>query len=70
MAIAFIIGVFFSPLAALMIFFITYNEYSHHYPGGRIPLKHALESALFAFVVFLLISILLGLALPSIVNKQ
>ena len=51
----------FAPLGALAAFLITYEEYQHRFSGKREPLKHALSSAAFAFIVFALVGILVGL---------
>ncbi len=48
----FIIGLGFSVLAALAAFVITYEEWSHHYPSKREPFRHAMQAAIFAFLVF------------------
>jgi len=54
------IGLVFSPLAALMAFLMTYNEYSHHYSDNKIPLKRSIEAGVFTFIVFMIISALIG----------
>lgn len=40
-----------------MAYLITYNEYIHHYQTKKEPRKIALEAAVFAFVLFNVISI-------------
>jgi hypothetical protein len=50
-------------LAGLMAFIVTYDEYSRHYRDRRRPLKLALEAAVFAFFVFLLLSAAIGFIL-------
>ena len=59
------IGVLFSPFAALAAFLIFYDEYSHHFPDRKEPLKIALEAAAFTFVVFVILGVLVGLALSQ-----
>jgi len=54
------IGLMFSPLAALMAFVITYEEYTHHYPDKRKPLRLAAQAAAVTFVVFLALSAFIG----------
>ena len=56
-----IIGLGFSALAALAAFLITYEEWSHHYPGKREPFKFAMEAAIVAFLVFAVLTILVNL---------
>ncbi len=56
----FVIGLMFSPLAAVMAFVITYEEYAHHYAGGRKPLRLAAQAAAITFVVFVSLAVLAG----------
>jgi hypothetical protein len=58
-----LIGLFFSPLAGLCAFLITYHEYQRHYADKRQPLRIALEAALFTFVFFVIASIVIGFVL-------
>jgi len=57
---AIIFGLILSPLAALMAFLITFEEYKHHYPDNSVPLKTALEVAVVTFLFFFIVSILIG----------
>jgi len=61
--VSFVIGLILSPLAALMVFLISYNEYLHHFPDKKKPFKLALESAFFTLFLFLLLSLIIGLTL-------
>jgi len=47
----------FSILAALCAFIITYGEYLKHYPDKKKPLKMAIQTALAAFLLFTLLSL-------------
>jgi ABC-type antimicrobial peptide transport system permease subunit len=58
--IAVLIGLIFSPLAAFLAFLLTYNEYSHHYSDNKMPMKHSIEAGVFTFIVFMIISVLIG----------
>jgi polyferredoxin len=49
-----------STLAALAAFLITYEEWSHHYPSKREPLRYGIEAAIVAFLVFVVLTILAG----------
>jgi len=49
-----------------MAYLITYEEYSHHYPDKRKPFQHAMQTAVFTFFVFLVLSILAGLSLSRL----
>jgi hypothetical protein len=51
--IVFLIGLLFSPLAALMSFIVTYEEYRHHFSESKTSAKKALKTALITFLVFL-----------------
>ena len=57
------IGLMFSPIAAVMAFLITYDEYRHHYPDRAPALRHATSMALFTLIAFLLLSLLAGLVI-------
>ncbi len=56
-----LIGGVFGFLGALMAYLITYNEWVHHYQTKREPRKIALETAIFVFSFFFILSVLLGL---------
>jgi len=58
-----VIGIFLSPLAALMAFLIMYSEYSHHYTSKREPLKMALQDAFVTLILFIFISLLMAFIL-------
>ena len=49
--------------ASLIAFLVTYEEYTKHYVDKRMPLRLALEAALFAFCVVLVLAILIGFIL-------
>jgi hypothetical protein len=58
------IGAVFGFLAALMAFFITWNEYQKHGFRGKRLFMEAFRVLLFTFVVFLFLSLLIGFILP------
>jgi len=58
--ISMVIGLFFSPIAGAMAFLIFYNEYLHHYPNKKQPLKIAFEAALLTFTLFIILSTIVG----------
>jgi hypothetical protein len=58
-----VIGVPFSVLAAAMAFIITWEEYRHHYRDWKMPLKHALGTALITFAAFVIMLLLMSLVL-------
>ncbi|MEA4924190.1 MAG: hypothetical protein VB084_02670 [Syntrophomonadaceae bacterium] len=62
----FIIGLLFSPLAAIMGFIITYEEYRRHYSEKQKPFRIALNSAIATLIVFMLITVLGGILLARI----
>jgi hypothetical protein len=47
----------FALIGSTMAYLITYNEYMRHYQTKKEPRKIALEAAVFAFVLFNVISI-------------
>jgi H+/Cl- antiporter ClcA len=55
-----VIGVIFGFLAALMTFVITWHEYEKHKFAGKRLFKEAFQAAIFTFIVFLLLSLLVG----------
>jgi len=50
--IVFLIGLFFSPLAVLMSFIVTYEEYRNHFSENKTSAKKALGTALLLFWYF------------------
>jgi len=59
--ISILIGLIFSPIAAAMAFFITYEEYSHHFTDKKKSLKAAFEAAIFTLIIFGILSLLVSL---------
>jgi hypothetical protein len=58
--IAFVVGVTLAPLAAIMAYIITYQEYQHHYPDSGTPRRMALQTAVYTFVFFVILSLAAG----------
>jgi hypothetical protein len=56
-----IVGFASSTIAGLMAYFITFNEYSHHFAEKRDAVKQSLEAAGVTFLFFALST--LGIAL-------
>jgi len=56
-----IIGLIFGSLGALMAYLITYKEWMHHYTLPKIPRRMALETAVFTFIFFLAVCLIVGL---------
>ena len=65
--IVFLIGLLFSPLAALMTFIITYEEYKHHFSENKTSAKKALGTALITFLIFLTLSFLISIIINKII---
>ena len=61
--IAIILGLPFSIIAFLMVFLITYGEYSHHFAEKNKIFKHSIEAGLFAFVFFVILIIVIAIFL-------
>jgi len=64
-----VIGIIFGFLAALMAFVITWHEYERHKFTGMRLFRESFQSAIFTFVVFLLLSLLVGFLLVRFVIK-
>ena len=58
--VALIIGLIFSPIAAVMAFLITYGEYSRHNLGKKQQFKIAIQTALFILAVFIILAVGIG----------
>lgn len=67
--VALVLALVLSPIAALMSYLITYQEYAHHFPDKRnvhwISLKTALATWLFFVVLTLSIFYILSFTLAS-----
>jgi hypothetical protein len=57
-----LIGGFFSTIAAIMAFLITYQEYSKHFKDRKIVMKISLEGAIVVFIFFFILIFLVILA--------
>ncbi|PIP19538.1 MAG: hypothetical protein COT38_06010 [Candidatus Omnitrophica bacterium CG08_land_8_20_14_0_20_41_16] len=64
-----VIGIVFGFLAALTAFAITWHEYEKHKFTGKRLFMEAFQTAIFTFVVFLLLSLLAGFLLARFVIK-
>jgi K+-sensing histidine kinase KdpD len=51
--------------ASLIAFIVTYDEYTKHYVEKRMPFRLALEAAIFAFFVVLVLAIITGFILTK-----
>ncbi|MBX6771360.1 MAG: hypothetical protein IRY83_06520 [Chloroflexi bacterium] len=63
-----LIGLLFSPLAGLMAFLITYQEYSRHFPDRSVAIRRALEAGIVAAIFFGALSLGLALLLPRMLG--
>jgi len=64
-----VIGIVFGFIAALMAFVITWHEYEKHKFTGKRLFRQAFQAAIFTFIVFLLLSLLVGFFLAHFVIK-
>jgi uncharacterized membrane protein len=55
------VGLVLSPLAGVMVFLITYDEYVHHFSERGRAFQYALRAAVVALVFFLVIIAAAGL---------
>jgi hypothetical protein len=51
--------------ASLIAFIVTYDEYTKHYVEKKMPFRLALEAAIFAFFVVLVLAIITGFILTK-----
>ena len=70
LVISILIGIIFGFLAALMAFVITWHEYEKHKFTGKRLFKEAFQSAIFTFVVFLILSFIIGFILKHFVINE
>jgi hypothetical protein len=54
------LGLILSPLAGLMAFLITYEEYRRHFPDRRRAIRASLEVGVTTFLMFLVLSVIAG----------
>ncbi len=57
---ALVLGFSFSFIAGLAAFLISYEEYSRHYQDKRKAFLLSVTTAVFAFMVFLVLAIIVG----------
>ncbi len=65
---ALVLAMIFGSFAAMMAYFITYEEYRHHFSTPNRAQKIAFQAACLVFVVFTGIGCLLALFLPCLIN--
>ena len=65
-----VIGIIFGFLAALAAFVITWNEYEKHKFTGKRLFMQAFQTAIFTFLIFLLLSVLIGFLLTHFVISR
>jgi MFS superfamily sulfate permease-like transporter len=58
-----VVGLPFSVVAAIFIFLLSHREYSHHFFDKRKTLKLSFDSAIFAFLYFIVLSLVIGVVL-------
>ncbi|MGQ9677370.1 MAG: hypothetical protein ACUVX1_17030 [Chloroflexota bacterium] len=63
-----VFGVVFGPLAGIMAFLITYEEYSHHHLPRRELLKASLQAACAGFVAILVLAVVVGYLLGKTIR--
>ncbi len=63
-----VLGTIFGIIASAMAYLITYEEYrKHQFPKQRL-IKTSLQSALFTFLFFLILSLILGYVFSNNLN--
>jgi len=64
-----VIGIMFGSIAGLMAFIITWREYERHKFTDKRLFKESFQTAIFAFLIFLALSILTGFILTCFIVK-
>jgi uncharacterized membrane protein SpoIIM required for sporulation len=64
------LGALFALLASAMAFLITWQEYSRHFHDRKKALRLALRSAVVAFLFFVVLSVVAGLAISRIMGAK
>ncbi|MCL4393190.1 hypothetical protein M1145_03575 [Patescibacteria group bacterium] len=55
-----VIGIIFAPIAGILAFIISFEEYKHHYTNIKDSLKIPLQIALITFLFFIFIFLILS----------
>jgi H+/Cl- antiporter ClcA len=55
-----LIGAVFSLLAASIAYLVTYKEEEHHYSNKKEAIKRALQMAIFTFIFFFVLMLVIG----------
>ncbi|HUD45040.1 MAG TPA: hypothetical protein VMR41_05835 [Patescibacteria group bacterium] len=66
-ALIFAATITFSPLAGIIAFIITYDEYQHHFDSKKAK-RQALRMAFFTFLVFIGVGLISGFGFNQIVS--
>jgi len=61
--------VIFAPLGGVMVFIITYIEYSHHFPDKRRVFQEARKMAFFAVIVLSILTVVFSFILNRYIYK-
>jgi len=69
-ALALVIAGVFSPIAAIMAYVITHEEWSHHLLPRSEIVRKSLHMAAVTFVFFALFGLVVGAALGFVLNSQ
>jgi small neutral amino acid transporter SnatA (MarC family) len=65
-----VVGLFLIPIGALMVFLITYEEFSRHFTNKKKALKFAIEDAAIAFIILFFALLFGGYFISNfIINK-
>jgi len=58
-------GIPLSVIACIAAFIITYSEYERHFTDRKKVWKISLESSIFTFIVFIAITIVIGIVISK-----
>jgi hypothetical protein len=62
------IGLFLAGIAGVMAFLIAYDETSRHFPSRSQARRHALTTAITAFVFFAALTAVLAILVPHVIK--
>lgn len=68
MIVGLVIWAIFCPIAGVMAYLITYEEYRRHFPDARRARWEAIRSAMFAVGVFAILGGIIAFVMPWVVR--
>ena len=69
MNVAIVIGMMFGPLAAIVAFVISYEEYRHHFHDKKKAVLLSLKSAMVTLIVVAVVTFIAGYCIPLVMRR-